>query len=385
MQRPLLILTALAISLLGIGCGEKSEPGVTGPITSVKVRTAIARVDSVSSLHEAVGTVEAILASTITSKVTGTVSEVKVEEGQRVQKDQVLVVLTQQQISADYRQALSSLDGAKRGESAAEAAVRVAEANDRLAQSTYERYRKLAVGQSASAQELDEVKAKAESAKGALAQAQSMLLAAKQRVDMAKAGLDAAAATRQDMVLKAPYDAIVTQKMVEPGDLAGPGRSLIRLEADKGYRVVFVLEEARIHSIAAGQKLMVAFPTLTDMRSEGTVEAIMPVSDAATRSVAVKLALPPLPALRSGVFARVYVPGGKSEMIRIPQSAVVIRGQLTGIFTVDAEKMIWFRLIRTGRVEMGEVEILTGVSEGDRYVVSPGPRIADGLRAEEGA
>jgi RND family efflux transporter MFP subunit len=385
MQRPLLILTALAISLWSSGCGEKSEPGGTGPVTSVKVRTAVARVDSVSSLHEAVGSVEAILASTITSKVTGTVSEVRVEEGQHVQKDQVLVVLMQQQISADYQQALAALDGARRGESAAQAAVRVAEANDRLAQSTYERYRKLAAGESASAQEFDEVKAKAESAKGALAQSQSMLSAAKQRVDMAKAGLDAAAATRQDMVLKSPYEAVVTQKMVEPGDLAGPGRALIRLEANMGYRVVFVLEEARIHSITTGQKLAVAFPTLTDIRSEGTVEAIMPVSDAATRSVEVKLALPPLPALRSGVFARVYVPGGQSKMIRIPQSAVVTRGQLTGIFKVDAENMIRFRLVRTGRADAGEVEILTGISEGDRYVVSPGPQMADGLRAEEGA
>jgi RND family efflux transporter MFP subunit len=386
MQRFIPIMAALAIFLWGSGCGDKAKPGTggSGTGTPVKVRTAMARMENVPSLHEAVGTVEAISASTLTAKVMGTVSDVKVEEGQTVRKDQVLVVLTQQQISAGHQQALSALREARRGESAAQAAARAASANDRLAQSTYERYRKLAAGESASPQELDEVKARAESAKSALAQAESMVAAAGERVAMVRAALDSAAATREDLVLKAPYDGVVTEKMVEPGDSAAPGRPLLRLEAGKGHRVVFVLAEDRIHAIGMGQKLSVVFPTLSDLAVEGTVEAIMPVSDAATRSVEVKLALSSQPGLHSGVFVRVLVPGGESNMIRIPQSALVTRGQLTGIFKVDAGEAR-FRLVRTGRKIAEEVEILSGVAEGDRFVVAPGPRMADGLRVEEGA
>ncbi|MFH0731275.1 MAG: efflux RND transporter periplasmic adaptor subunit [Pseudomonadota bacterium] len=384
MQRFIPIMTALAIFLLGSGCGDKKEHGAAGSGAPVKVRTATARMESVAALHEAVGTVEAILASTLTAKVMGTVSDVKVEEGQIVRKNQVLVVLTQQQIAAGHQQALSALEEARRAESAARAAARAAEANDRLAQSTYERYRKLAAGESASSQELDEVKARAESAKGAFSQAESMAAAAGERVAMVRAALDSAVATREDLVLKAPYDAVVTEKMVEPGDLAAPGRPLIRLEAGKGHRVVFVLAENQIQTVAPGQKLSVVFPTLPDVRTEGTVEAVMPVSDAATRSVEVKLALPPTPGLRSGVFARVLVPGGESKMIRIPQSALVTRGQLTGIFKVD-DGEARFRLVRTGRIDERDVEILSGLAEGDRFLVAPGPRMADGLRVEEGA
>lgn len=71
-------------------------------------------------------------------------------------------------------------------------------------------------------------------------------------------------------------------------------------------------------------------------------------------------------------------------MIRIPQSALVTRGQLTGIFKVDAGEAR-FRLVRTGRKIAEEVEILSGVAQGDRFVVAPGPQMADGLRVEEGA
>jgi RND family efflux transporter MFP subunit len=386
MRRFILIITVLAISLWGSGCGDKKEHGAagSGAGTPVKVRIATARMESAPSHQEAVGTVEAVSSSTLTAKVMGTVSDVKVEEGQTVRKDQVLIVLTQQQISAGHQQALSGLEEARRGEFAAQAAAAAAGANAKLAQSTFDRYRKLVAGESVSPQELDEVRARAESAKGALSQAESILSAAKERVAMARAALDSASATREDLVLKAPYDAVVTEKMVEPGDLAAPGRPLLRLEAGRGHRVVFVLAENQIQNVAIGQKLSVVFPALADAATEGTVEAVMPVSDAATRSVEVKLALSSMSGLRSGVFARVLIPGGESKMIRIPQSALVTRGQLTGIFKVDAGEAR-FRLVRTGRTAGQEVEILSGLAEGDRFVVAPGPQTADGLRVEEGA
>lgn len=387
MQHSTRLIIGLMIALYAAGCGQKPEPGAARPGSDkpVKVRSAIARLDEVPAFREAVGTVEAVLACTVSSKVMGTVGEVRVKEGQPVRKDQVLAVLTQQQISADYQRSLSSLDEARKARDASEAALRVAEANDRLLESTLNRYRKLAEGESVSTQELDEIKARAASAKGALSQAGSMAEASRQRVGIAEAGLSAATATRDDMTLKAPYDGVITRKMTEPGDLAAPGRPLFQLEGGKGYRVVFVLAENQVGTLASGQRLSVVFPTLADRRAEGVVETVMPVSDPASRSVEVKLALPSIPELRSGVFARVVVPGGGSKMIRIPQGALVTRGQLTGVFKVTSDHLIRFRLVRTGRMADGTVEILSGISDGDRYVLAPGPDIMDGLRAEEGA
>jgi multidrug efflux pump subunit AcrA (membrane-fusion protein) len=387
MKRSFFLIVGWIIFLFVIGCGEKIEPGnkAIGPVSTIKAVTAKARIEDQMFLHEAVGSVEARLVSTVSSKVMGTVTEVKIIEGQLVKKDDILVVLTQQQISAGYQQAIAALDEAKRAESAAEATKKVAQANEKLAQSTFARYQKLVAGESASIQEVDEVKAKAESAKSSVAQAESMVSAAKQRVAQAQAGVDAAAATSRDTVLKAPYDAVVTEKMVEPGDFAGPGKPLIRLEGSGGYRVVFVLAEAGIGSVTMGQKISVSFPSLSDQSVEGTVDTIMPSADVATRSVEVKLSVPSIPKLRSGVFARVFVPGGQSRMIRIPTSAIVVRGQLTGVYKVDAESISRFRLVRTGRTFGGQVEILSGMTDGDRYVVAPSSQMVEGLRVEEGA
>lgn len=384
-MRANLIFWSLMLAGMLAGCGEKIEPGTTAPgkPVTVKVRTAVADPFLEPHRHEAVGTVKAKLFSTLAGKVMGTVTEVTVNEGQQVKKDQILVVMTQQQIDADYQRTLAALDEARRGQAAAESAVKMAEANADLAKATFGRYQHLISGESASPQEFDEVKAKYEAAMAAVAQAESMQAAAKKRVKGAQAAVNAAAATTRDMVVRAPYDGVITEKLVEPGDLASPGRPLVRLEGFEGYRVVFVLEEAAIQMVRVGLVLDVEIPTLPDQRIQGTVETISAVADAATRSVEVKLSIPPVPALRSGQFARVFIPGAPTEILRLPESAVVKRGQLTGVYKVDADNTLRFRLVRTGRSINGKVEILSGIKAGERYVLTPGPEAVNGRLAEE--
>lgn len=384
MQRYFLLWGLMVVAALA-GCGEKIEPGTTAPEKPVvlKVKTSIAEPVLEPNRQEAVGTVQAKLFSTLSSKVMGSVIQVTVDAGQPVKKDQPLVVLAQQQIDADYQRALAALDEARRGRAAAESAVRMAEANAELAKATFGRYRQLVAGESVSPQEFDEVKAKYEAAMSATAQAESMLAAARKRVAGARAAVTAAAATTRDMTIQAPYDGVIAEKLVEPGDLASPGRPLVRLEGREGYRVVFVLEEAAIGLVRIGQLLDVKIPTVSDQPIQGTVETISSVADAATRSVEVKLSLPPLPALRSGQFARVFIPGTIAEKLRIPESALVKKGQLTGVYKVDADHTVRFRLVRTGRTVSGSVEILSGMNAGDRFVLAPGPETVNGRTVEE--
>ena len=384
-MRCYLILWSFLIIGMFAGCGDKIEPGSTpseaaGPVT---VQTDIVKPVVESRQHEAVGTVKPRLTSTLSSKVMGTVSKVNVEEGQQVKKGEPLVILTQKQIDADYERAQAALSEAQRGEATAKAGVTVAKANAELARATHERYQKLVAGESASPQEFDEIKAKHEAAKAAVIQAESMLAAAKKRVEGAEAMVTAAAATTRDMVVSAPYDGVITEKLVEPGDLASPGRPLLRLEGFEGYRVVFVLEEALIQAVRVGQRLDVALSSIMERRIQGEVESISPVADVATRSVEVKLSLPSIPGLRSGLFARVFIPAGTVTSIRMPESAIVKRGQLTGVYKVDEKGILRFRLVRTGRHDNGQVEILSGMKAEDRYVVTPGPETRNGQMAKE--
>ncbi len=385
MMRYYFMLSSILIAGFLAGCGEKIEPGTTPPGAPVVVttRTAVVASDSIQQRYEAVGTVKPKLFSTLSGKVMGTVVSVNVDEGQQAKKGQLLVALSQLQINADHDRALAALEEARRGQTTAEASVRVAKANADLAKNTYERYQTLVSGESASPQELDEVKAKYEAAMAAVAQAEAMLAGAKKRVVGARAMADAAGATAQDMFVHAPYDGVIIEKLVEPGDLVSPGRPLLRLEGFEGYRVVFVLEETRIQAVRVGQVLAVEIESLADSKVQGTVESISPVADVATRSVEVKLALPSIPDLRSGFFARVFIPGGTTKILRIPKSAIVQNGQLTGVYKVDNEGLLRFRLVRTGRYADGQAEILSGMKADERYVVAPGPDVKNGRLVKE--
>jgi multidrug efflux pump subunit AcrA (membrane-fusion protein) len=78
----------------------------------------------------------------------------------------------------------------------------------------------------------------------------------------------------------------------------------------------------------------------------------------------------------------VAIPVGQSGMIAIPQTAVIERGQLTGFYLIGKENIAHFRLLRTGQTLGEQVEVVSGLKEGDRYVIDPGPEMSDGVMVE---
>jgi len=96
----------------------------------------------------------------------------------------------------------------------------------------------------------------------------------------------------------------------------------------------------------------------------------------------VKIKLPPGPAFRSGMFARVFVPLPGRKKVLIPQKAIVRLGQLQGVFIVDSKNVAHFRLIKTGKHMGDKVEILSGLEPGERIVSVLPPDIVDGARLE---
>lgn len=384
MLRRMVVASLLLPVLICIGCGEKIEPGNTphGDKPAVRAQTDVARYSSAPTFYEAVGTVRARQTATLAARTMGTVTAVNTVEGRHVARDAVLVSLVRRQIDAGLAGARAGLEAAVQSREAADAARRQAAAQEKLARATHERYRQLTVGESASAQEMDEVRARLEAARFAVEQAEAAVAAADQQVARARAGLAAAAATRADTELRAPFDALVTGRMVEPGDLAAPGRPLLTLEAREGYRVEMVLPADYAGMVYAGQPLAVELNSLGAEAVEAPVESILPDADAATRSVTVRLALPEMEGLRNGLFARVRVPVGESAAMQVPAAAVVHEGQLTGVYAVDAEGRARFRLVRTGRERDGRLEILSGLADGDRYVTAPVPGLCDGCRVE---
>ena len=254
----------LLLAPLFMGCSEKIEPGQTATDSSVTIQApvAVARFQTHPFIYDAVGTIAPRTASTIGSKLMGTVKAVNVQEGDRVREGDVLLVLDQRQVSAQLRQAEAALAEAQRAEASARSARESAVASVKLAKGTYDRYLKLLQDRSASQQEFDEIETKYRQAQATLTQTSALLEAAGHRVQQAKAGVAAARVSQKDATVRAPYDGKIAAKMIEVGDLASPGTPFFGMEKEGVYCAELVLPEEHIDTVQLDQSVMVVIPSL---------------------------------------------------------------------------------------------------------------------------
>jgi RND family efflux transporter MFP subunit len=339
-MKKLLLITLTLLTLAA--CGEKIEPGTTAPkaTLTVKAPLATAQVTRQPVYYEAVGTVTARTASTVSSKLMGVVRTVHVHEGDMVKQGDLLVTIDQRQVQARLEQAL---------------------ANAEVAAKEYRRYEQLLKDQSASQQEFDRAQA---------------------RYREARAAVDSARVSQKDALVRAPYDGRVVAKMVEPGDLASPGTPFVTIEQQGLFCTDLLLPESHIQAVKLGLVVKVVVPAMNNAQFTGEVGRIVPSADARSRSFQVKVRMPEGPDFKSGMFARVMIPVGGEGMLLIPRSAIVVEGQLNGVFILDDRQIAHFRLVRTGREYGDQVEVLSGLGGGQRYVQAVPPAMRDGAKVD---
>ncbi|MFO7666405.1 MAG: efflux RND transporter periplasmic adaptor subunit [Desulfobacterales bacterium] len=384
LQRKLIHVIILILVLVSLSCKGKIEPGTVNKDGAAAIKTTVAEAQYISMplLYEAMGTVHAKTAGILSGKIMGTVKTVNVREGDFVKKGDVLILIDDSQVNAQLSQAEEAKAGAQQEYAASLSAVDSARAASKLAGATYDRYLNLIREESASKQEFEEVEARNRQAEAALSQAESMVQAANHRIKQAEAALVSAKSFKKDSVITAPYDALVTAKMVEVGDLASPGSPLLGIEGREGYYIELVVPESYVQNAGTGKKVNIIIPAVNDLSLEGVISALVTAADSKTRSFLVKINFKAQDNIHSGMYARVQIPSEEVRMLLIPYSALVYQGQLTGIFVIDDAKKAHYRIIRTGKSFDKSVEILSGLKPGDRYLPDPPPNIADGMSVE---
>jgi RND family efflux transporter MFP subunit len=200
--------------------------------------------------------------------------------------------------------------------------------------------------------------------------------AALSRARVAEAAVNEARAMLGHSEIAAPFDGVVARKLADVGDLAVPGRPLVEIEDPTALRVEADVGESLIDGIEVGQELEVRVPGLA-APLRATVTEVAPTADRASRTFVVKADLPRTPGLRAGTFARVAVTVAQADTLRVPAEALVVRGQLEFVFVANDGKAE-LRLVKTGKSYGAEVELLAGVSAGERVVVSGTAGLVDG-------
>jgi RND family efflux transporter MFP subunit len=371
------LLLFAAVLLIATACGSKEAAEESVPALGVSFE----RIEAVpiAELHESSGSVRSTTTSTISSRMVGNVVSVAVEEGDVVRRGQILLTIDSLDLDAQLRRARGGVDEADRGVAAAEAAVSAAAAQRHLATATYERFEALRARRSVSPQEFDEVEARYRAATAEHERAARMLEAVRARREQALAELASAQAHSSWSRIVAPLDGVVTARHVDPGDQAAPGMPLLEIVDATSYRVDVYVDESILGWIAPGQQVRVRVGPI-GLDTTGTVSHVTPAVDRATRSALVKIDLPPDARLRPGLFARAWFERGERVALMAPEESVVRRGQLQGVWVVDDQEEVHFRLVRTGRPFEDRIEILSGLDPGERIVVTGLERLRDGAR-----
>ncbi len=345
--------------LVATGCGGDYEPqtGITGPDVSAQMALAVAESGPVPVRFEVTGTADPWRKISPGTKLIGRIAEVPAREGDRVRQGQVLARLDSRDLQAAVEQA--------------RAALAMAEANHENARVQYERMLDLHSRGSVTDKNLEDATAGARVAAASVRQAKANLEAAEVMMDYA--------------VIRSPIDGLVTSRMVEAGDMAAPGAPMFHVQDLTRIKVTLQVPEGDVVGIDAGDPVELRIDVL-DRTLEAKVDRVFPTGDAASRTYRVQVVVENRSGeIKSGMFVRARFHGGSREALQVPSTALVHRGQLTGIFTVGENDQVRLRWIRIGRTygDGGSVEVLSGLADGERYVPDPPADLVDGARVKE--
>lgn len=300
-----------------------------------------ARTIPVPRTESAVGTVRAVHESSVASKLLAKVIAVNASAGQHVTKGEVLVRLDDADLTSRLRQA--------------EAAAESARAQRDQAKIEFDRAQRLFEQDSATKIELDRVET-------ALKSAEAEQKGAEQAVSEALAILGYA-------TIRSPIDGMIVDKKIEVGDTATPGQVLLTLYDPTRMQLVASVRESLTRRLSVGQSIGVRIEAL-DKLCQGMVSEIVPEAESASRTFSVKVTGPCPPGVYSGMFGRLLIPLDDELILVIPRSAARRVGQLDVVDVADGA-VLRRRVVQLGRHFDGEVEVLSGLREGERVVIRP--------------
>jgi len=334
----MILLTILTITL--VGCGSH-EPGTTEPLPGLEVSLTPVSILERGDAVAASGSITSGREAMIASRIMGQVTKKYVKAGDVVKKDETLLTL-------DDRTVRGQISQARGAQAQAQAALTLAETN-------WKRFRELFDRKAASQLELDMAEMQYSQAKGAVEQAEGAVQAATSMLD--------------DAIIRAPFSGTVLDVMVREGDMVAPGYPVLRLADRSRLELVVNVKESDLDRVNRATVVTCDFPSAGIVNLPARIAEVISAADPMTHTFQVKLKVDEDPRLKSGIYGRALFtdPGLTQSRLYVPAAALVQRGQLSMVFTVEDHKAV-MNVVRAGEVEGELVEILSGLT-GDEQVV----------------
>ncbi len=368
----------VAAATFGVSSGGNASTTTVRPID---VQLAQATLQDLAQPFDIGGDVRATQTATLVSRIVAPITRVLVKPGDHVRAGQPLVLLDARDLTAARDRAQAAVVAAREAANAAAAERQAADAALVLATATYGRVAELRAKSSATPNELDEALAGLHAAEARVAGAKARIAQAAAGVQEAEAASDASSVSHSYATVAAPFDAVVTQKLVEAGNMAAPGVPLVTIEDTRAFRLEVRIDQSRASLVRLGQAVDVAVDDGAPGAGRsmaGRVAEISHVLDENAHAFLAKIDLPATDAVRSGMFGRARFRGTPRRVLAVPAPSIVRRGQLTSVFVVDRSGVARLRLVSIGEPTAGAVEVRAGLDPGETVVVDPPPVLTDG-------
>lgn len=358
-RKPNLILFFLGFSILyATSCSsnsDKTEAMTKVPAVEVVVENPLINTDNSLAVT---GQIESAQSANISTRVMGYITGIKVKVGDHVNKGQLLVTISNNDILAKRAQADAMIKGAK--------------ASFESAEKDYQRFSILFKQKSATAKELDNVTLQYEAAKANMESALQM-----------KAEINSMLAYTN---ITAPFSGVVSQKLADEGSMANPGMPILVLEQNKNLQVSAVIPETEISRVKLKSIATISIKSINKTFT-GTVTELSPSSMGTGGQFVVKISVPQEAqnGLNAGMYANVIITtdskssATSNEMVLIPLSAINHIGQLDALYTVSSDNEALLRYIRLGKTYGNNVEVLSGLNKTESYIISSGGKLYNGV------
>ncbi len=357
----LLICYTMAVTLSLAACSKAPEPIAVKAINTEGLDLITIAPANSTAQRAWLGVVEATQQALLSAQTSGRLAELLVDVGDAVKENQVLARLSEVEQLA--------------GKNRAQAMVSSATASAIEAESDFKRSSNLLRDRVISAQELEQSLARRDSARAQLASARAQLREATQQLNYT--------------IIRAPFDGVVSARHVQVGEAIASGSALLSMNAPGLLRLRLSLPQADALALDTAQTAQIVLNDGTQLAA--TRMLVFPTSDAQTHTVTVRLDVPstiglqPGMTLRAIMASRAQVEKATSLVataqpeIQIPFTAVVQRGEVSGVYVVS-KQAITLRQIRLGHRAGEQVEVLSGLNPSERIAADP---LAASLRLAE--
>lgn len=345
----------ITLALFIVSCGDGKKKGIAENTPIIKVSVNSVSEEGGDSFLTTSGKIEAVNSANLSTRMMGYVDRIYVNVGDKVKKGQQLISISNADLSAKLAQVNAGITEAT-----------AAYAN---AEKDYNRFVALFRENSASQKELDDITA---------------------NYNMAKARLEAAKQMKNEVNaqfsyanIRAPFSGIVTNKFIKKGDMANPGMPLLEVESPGKFQVMAMVPENEILEIKANTEVDVLLKSLNET-VKGKVVEISTSSKNTGGQYLVKVVLDKTDAgILSGMYATVRFPitqKKNAQTVVIPKEAIVNNGELMGVYTVSQSNTALLRWLRLGRTMGDQVEVLSGLTSNEQYIVSAEGKLYNGAK-----